>query len=302
MTAADPFRLPASSFHVVNVSGGRSSGYMLRRILDAHGGALPSHARAIFCNTGKERPETLDFVARMQAEWSVPIVWLEYRYFRERAGGRKDPRVHYEIVNHNSASRRGEPFDQLLAQRVMLPNQAMRTCTAELKVRTIQRYMRREHGLKPGTKTRPAEYINLIGYRHDEWRRVQKALGRKDGCTSNWPMVEARVTKDDILRFWSGHRFDLGIPSWKGNCDLCFLKGKPTLLHTLRDEPGVAEWWNGWERRTATLAKKRGQRDGRMAFFSKRHSVQDLLDEAKATPIFPAIDDDESGVDCFCGD
>ena len=302
MTTTNPFLLPAATNHVVNVSGGRSSGYMLRRVLDAHDGALPPNSWAIFCNTGKERPETLDFVARMQAEWSVPIVWLEYRYYPERAGGRKDPRIHYEIVNHNSASRNGEPFDQLLEQRVMLPNQAMRTCTTELKVRTIQRYMRREHGLRPGTKTRPTEYINLIGYRHDEWRRIKKALERNDRCTSNWPMFEARVTRDDVGRFWSGHLFDLGIPSWKGNCDLCFLKGKATLLRTLREEPGTAAWWEGWERRMATLAKERGLRNGKMALFSKRHSVQELLDTARSTPLLPALDDDEPGVDCFCGD
>src|SRR5262249_19633664 len=60
--AADPFRL-AEPF-VVSFSGGRTSGYMLRRILDAFAGRMPDGGKVIFCNTGKERPETLDFVER----------------------------------------------------------------------------------------------------------------------------------------------------------------------------------------------------------------------------------------------
>ena len=62
----DPFFLSEPS--MVSFSGGRTSGYMLRRILDAHGGMLPDHAKVVFANTGKERPETLDFVQRCSDE------------------------------------------------------------------------------------------------------------------------------------------------------------------------------------------------------------------------------------------
>ncbi|WLG54047.1 hypothetical protein PSH77_15230 [Pseudomonas extremorientalis] len=37
----------------IGVSGGRTSGQMLRRILDAHGGKLPADVHAFFENTGK---------------------------------------------------------------------------------------------------------------------------------------------------------------------------------------------------------------------------------------------------------
>lgn len=32
----------------------------------------------VFANTGKERPETLDFVQECAERWDVPIPWLEY--------------------------------------------------------------------------------------------------------------------------------------------------------------------------------------------------------------------------------
>src|ERR1700732_1089275 len=56
----DPFKIDGPA--TIAVSGGRTSGLMLRRIMDAHGGLLPPDVVAGFANTGKERPETLDFV------------------------------------------------------------------------------------------------------------------------------------------------------------------------------------------------------------------------------------------------
>lgn len=47
---------------LISFSGGRTSGYMLRHILDAHDGTLPDDVVVTFANTGKEREETLRFV------------------------------------------------------------------------------------------------------------------------------------------------------------------------------------------------------------------------------------------------
>ena len=88
---ANPYRIPDRSpwFHVVNVSGGRSSAYMLKQVLDAHGGALPDRCEAVFANTGRERSETLDFVAALSDRWHVPITWLEFDHDPEGRGGTK---------------------------------------------------------------------------------------------------------------------------------------------------------------------------------------------------------------------
>ena len=63
----------------IQFSGGRSSAYMLRHILDAHNGALPSNCRVLFQNTGKERPKTLDFIQECSIRWNVEITcWSVY--------------------------------------------------------------------------------------------------------------------------------------------------------------------------------------------------------------------------------
>jgi hypothetical protein len=50
------------------VSGGRTSMHMLWRYLDRHDGRLPHGSVAVFCNTGKEHPATLDFVQRCSTD------------------------------------------------------------------------------------------------------------------------------------------------------------------------------------------------------------------------------------------
>ncbi|WP_313643444.1 hypothetical protein [Pseudomonas sp.] len=62
----------------IGLSGGRTSGYMTRRILDAHGGSLSGDVHAFFQNTGKEVEETLEFVHEMSDRWAFPVVWMKW--------------------------------------------------------------------------------------------------------------------------------------------------------------------------------------------------------------------------------
>lgn len=47
----DPYRIPGPA--VISFSVGCTSGYMLRRILDAHGGVLPDDVAVVLANTSK---------------------------------------------------------------------------------------------------------------------------------------------------------------------------------------------------------------------------------------------------------
>jgi 3'-phosphoadenosine 5'-phosphosulfate sulfotransferase (PAPS reductase)/FAD synthetase len=72
----DPFKIIEPT--VISFSGGRTSAYMLWRVLQSNNG-LPSDAMVIFANTGKEEEATLKFVNDCSVNWNVPITWLEYR-------------------------------------------------------------------------------------------------------------------------------------------------------------------------------------------------------------------------------
>ena len=287
---ADPFRIPDDGARrIVNFSGGRSSAYMLWRILDAHHGELPEGVRACFANTGKEVEATLRFVHECGKRWCVPITWVEFRHVPGARGGRADPQHRHAVVDFETASRNGEPFEAICRAKSMLPNVTMRFCTSDLKVKPIERHWSRDLGWRKPVR-------NVLGIRADEPRRVRKAL--MEECQTEYPLVHGGVRKADVSTFWRGSPFDLGIPSDEENCDLCFLKGRAKLVRLIRKHPDHADWWMQMEDATKKWAKRLVRTEN--AHFSKRFSYADLVQEARDQGVlFP---DDEPEADCFCGD
>jgi len=264
----------------ISFSGGRTSAYMLWRVLQANGGKLPAEAVVCFANTGKEDEATLRFVQRVSDEWGVPIVWLEFRDTEER----------FEVVSFETASRNGEPFEALIRKRNYLPNPVTRFCTIDLKIRPIGRYL-----LSIGmaeTKTE-AENMSMIGMRADEQRRAAKIADK-----SRIPLVKAGITKQDVGDFWRTQPFDLELPNMNGvtmhgNCDLCFLKGGAQILSLIQEKPERAVWWAKMES-TSLASKPSGE-----VFRSDRPSYAAMMDFARDQTDF--FSNDES-IDCFCGD
>ena len=210
----DPYLIHGPA--LISFSGGRTSGYMLKHILDAHGGALPDDVKVTFANTGKEMPETLDFVQECASRWNVPIVWLEWR---DRPKGEQ----RFDIVSHNSASRNGEPFTALINKRGYLPNPITRFCTTKLKIETMKHYAMDVLGW--------TRWDNVVGLRADEPIRVSRSRARTG---ERWemvlPLADAGASRADVTAFWQWQGFDLRLPNNDGNtplgnCDLCFLKG-----------------------------------------------------------------------------
>lgn len=247
MTKSNHYKLPEGNT-LISFSGGRTSGYMLHQILEANGG-LPDTAKVTFANTGREMPETLDFVQECADRWNVPITWLEY--------DRVNDKVAYKVVNHNSAARDGEPFEKM-CYRKYLPNVVARFCTAELKVRTIKRYLVKEHGWK--------HWNSCIGIRADEARRVNKK-GKEDRWTYWYPLYHAGATKKTVMDFWNSQDFDLNLygpngVTAKGNCDGCFLKSEATLAMMWREHPDRMQWWADMEAKVGgTFHKSRSYAD-----------------------------------------
>jgi 3'-phosphoadenosine 5'-phosphosulfate sulfotransferase (PAPS reductase)/FAD synthetase len=185
-----------------------------------------------FANTGKEMPETLDFVQECGKRWAVEIAWLEYNPAGETQ--RK-----FRRVDHATASRNGEPYEALLRERKYLPNPVTRFCTTQLKIRVMRDYARSigwDH------------WQNAIGLRFDEPRRVAKIKDQRERWETIAPLYEARVTKEDVLAFWSAQPFDLRLASVDGktpagNCDLCFLKSAKIVSALIAEAPSRADWW-----------------------------------------------------------
>lgn len=262
-------------------SGGRTSGYMLHKILEANGG-LPDQTHVLFQNTGKEREETLQFIHECGDRWGVPITWLEWDGFIPP--GRSRPMV--RIVSFESASWKGEPFDALNDALNILPNPVMRTCTANLKVKTGAAHMR---------ALGYDDWDNVTGIRADEPRRVTRLRtpGRDNGGgTPVLPLADAGVSKADVFSFWKKQPFDLNLDAQSdlGNCDLCYLKSVRKVIGQIKAEPERADWW-------ANQEAKRGA-----TFRRDRSTYSDLKTIAIYSQRQVEMFDDDALIDCMCGD
>jgi len=282
----DPYRIAGPA--LVSFSGGRTSAFMLKRILDAHGGTLPADIHVCFANTGREMPETLDFVEECARRWSVPIVWLEY-----------DPVAPHQtrIVNHASASRDGEPFRAVIANRGFLPNPVTRFCTTETKIRRLKTFMLHVCGY--------AHWLNVVGLRADEMRRVAKmtdpARMARERWTNACPLAEAGVTRREVAAWWRDQPFDLNLPNHDGvtplgNCDLCFLKSESTIRGIIRDHRELADWW------VAREAEARPSKPSGALFRIDRPGYAVMKRDAERQGDLIEFLDHGGSVDCACTD
>lgn len=292
---ANPYLITGPA--LISFSGGRTSAFMLKQILEAHGGTLPEDVIVAFANTGRERGETLRFVHECGTRWGVKIHWLEWR----------PGKPGFEEVGFNSASRRGEPFEALIAKKKRLPNWMERFCTQYLKVAVLHAFAK-SLGYTAGT------YAEVVGLRHDEGIRVMRALYNAEWVKKKkgpdvprvpprrmaLPLSKGRATKADVMKFWLGpsmsmvngelpQGFDLGLGPWEGNCDFCFMKARATRLRIIRDRPDLATWWDAIERRADQ-------------FFDRRDRVRELIAEVQKTPsLFDADWDFDEEYDAECG-
>lgn len=273
----DPFLIEGPA--LISFSGGRTSAYMLWRILQAHGGALPDDVYVCFANTGKEREETLRFVHECAMRWGVRVRWLEWRQRKGPVEGR------FEEVGFNSASRDGQPLAGLIEAKSYLPNSVMRFCTDELKIKVMKCFM-----VSLGYE----RWTNVIGLRADEMHRVNKSRARSESGKERWrnalPLADAGVAVRDVHSFWAAQDFDLGLLPFEGNCDGCFLKARPKLWETERTKPGTLQWWADQEARCG-------------ATFRPEYSYAELIQDVRRQPDMFAggLFDDDPEMDAECG-
>lgn len=280
----DPFKIDGPT--CVSFSGGRTSGYLLWRVLQANTREDIARWLSIcFANTGKEAEETLRFVRDCCVNWSVPIVWVEYR--PDGAG--------WVMVDFDTASREGEPFEALIRKRNYLPNPVARFCTVELKILRIADYMR---------SLGHEEFEVLVGLRADEPTRIAKLRADPSGGTRGIerraPLADAGVSRWDVGSFWKRQPFDLELPNIggttpEGNCDLCFLKHSAIVMSLIAKNPTRAIWWAAREHSITNPSISNGG-----TFRSDRPTYGQMLafTGAQADAFGHAAADVEDGIEC----
>ena len=219
---------------VCTFSGGRTSAFM-GRMLQEHPKYKDFDKVFIFANTGKELPETLDFINKCDKEWNLNIVWLEADVQKEKGIG-----TNFKIVDYNSASRNGEPFEDML-KKYPIPTSIASNCTRELKVTPINKYVK-SLGYK--------KVFTAMGIRYDE-RHRESNNAIKDNII--YPLIyDVKVDSNFIRGWWDRQSFDLGLKDYEGNCDLCFKKSLKKKLTIIKERPNVSDWWQQMENNYST--------------------------------------------------
>ncbi len=176
---------------LVTFSGGRSSAFMAVFVKNYY----PNHEKLfVFANTGKEREETLIFVDKCDKEFDLNLVWLEADVNEEKGKG-----TNYKIVDFETASRNGEPFESVI-KKYGLPSKLYRHCTRELKEVPIHKYAK---------EILRKDYLTAVGIRADEKHRL------KNNENIIYPLSELNVDELFIRNWWKKQNFDLELKDYE---------------------------------------------------------------------------------------
>lgn len=255
---------------IISFSGGRTSAYMARLILDSE--LYKSYQKLfVFANTGKENNQTLEFINECDKRWNLNVVWLEAKVNPEKGKG-----TTFKVVDYNSASRNGEPF-AAVNDKYGIPNKSFPHCTRELKEIPIRKYVQSICG---------KDYKMAIGIRADERQRLNMNRAEKNKWI--YPLVfDFPTTKRDIRKFWNSQSFDLQLNDYQGNCDLCWKKSLKKRLQIINDNPKVADWWQEQEEKDEYVF----DRDG--------NTIVELRKKAKDKTFQTSLLDNEVFCSCF---
>jgi hypothetical protein len=250
---------------LISFSGGRTSAYMTHLMLKELNYQDKYNIQVVFANTGKEHEGTLEFVERCSKEWGIDIVWIESTHKNDQGDlhSTKGWRVGHKVVDFKTASRNGEPFEEMMSV-LGIPCSAAPFCSDQLKRKSIESYLK-EIGFK--------KFYKAIGIRSDEIDRVNEKYKEKRIL---YPLItDKATTKVDIKQWWKNNTFDLSIPENLGNCDVCWKKSFSVLASIAKDEPSRFDWWE--DQKEKYKDKSRTKKDN-VSFYRGGKTKEDIFD------------------------
>ena len=228
--------------HLLGLSGGKDSSalavYMRDRVPEME---------YFFTDTGKELPETYEFLERLEVILGKEIMHLNVE----------------------------RDFDHWLTlQGGMLPSSQVRWCTIQLKIRPFEKYVEEHIG-----KNKVYHYIAI---RADEDRVGFKPLKTTNlrNIIPKYPFKEDGITKEDVYRILEEN--GLGLPDYykwrtRSGCYFCFFQRKSEWVGLLEQHPDLFELAKEYE--------KFNTETGERFTWSQGESLEELADPERIAQI-----------------
>ena len=252
---------------IVSFSGGRTSAYMMWWLYNEWPERNEWEMITVFANTGKEVEGTLFFVDECSQEWDIPIVWVESKCKDEnrKPFSEKGWSVKHKIVTYETASRNGEPFEEMISL-LGIPSSSAPFCSKQLKRLAIEDYAK-----SIGWK----DYKVAIGLRLDEDRPL-------DLKRCMYPLIfDNPVNKLFVNIWWLNQSFNLDIDPDLGNCDGCWKKSDLVLARIMIKKPKVFDWWENMTTKYGYLDPRSKEIGQSFNFYRGNKSVADIREMAK---------------------
>lgn len=254
---------------LISFSGGETSGFMLKWCLDNL--SEEYEMIVVFANTGMEDEKTLEFVERCSLEFSIPIYWVESRC-KDDFGvpyTEKGWSVRHKLVDFKTASRKGEPFEELISM-LGIPSTNAPFCSFQLKKYAIEDFLS-----SIGWK----DYWIAIGIRSDEGDRMNENFKK---LKILYPLISLiPTTKNMVKDWWKQQPFRLEVEVGFGNCGMCWKKDVKTLCSNYKRRPEAFDWWQDMTDKYGYLNPRETDLLPPFNFYRKNLSPKDIKELSK---------------------
>ena len=267
---------------MVTVSGGRSSAIMARHIQTSE--KYANYEKVfVFCNTGMERPETINFLKNIEKYWNLPLIKIEGVYSNDLGTG-----IKYKIVELNDLNMNAKPFSEMIEHKNKgifngLPNQDAPYCSENLKTLPAKKLCDNIFGIN--------NYKIAIGFRKEDMPKRISWAEIKEQKQKIFPLLtdfETPISQLDLNKLWKKEEFKLELHGKFGNCELCWKKSDNNLIENIIFGTRFIDWYKKEEEKYNSLS------------FRNHKSINDLvkLSELPRTGKLELLTEDD--FNCVC--
>jgi hypothetical protein len=267
---------------MVTVSGGRSSAIMARHIQTNE--KYSNYEKVfVFCNTGMERKETIEFLKNIEKYWNLPLIKIEGVYSKELGVG-----IKYKIVEWDNLNMTAKPFSEMIEHKNKgvfngLPNQDAPYCSENLKTTPAKKLCDDIFGVN--------KYKIAIGFRKEDMPKRISWAEIKEEKRKIFPLLtdfERPISQLDLNKLWKKEKFKLELHGKFGNCELCWKKSDNNLIENIIFGTRFIDWYKEEELKYNSTS------------FRNYKSIEDLIKLSKLPRTLKMELNTEDDFNCVC--